>query len=415
MSMTWPWALAALLAFPLLLAYRWWLRRRRRREAVRVSSITLIRAALPGRSLWRRRVPLWLFAAGLVVLAGGAARPQASVPVPSNSAAILLAIDVSASMCSTDVKPNRLSAAQEAARTFVKELDDGTRIGLVTFSAIAGLLVEPTDDKDELLAAIDDLKTSRGTAIGQAILTSVDAIAEFNPSVPPTGVEVPPATGDGDDFEPDTIVVLTDGRNTQGVDPVTAANEAAARRLRVYTIGFGSTEPAPSICTREQISGDAAFRGDGMGGPFGGFGGRGRYMQADEGTLTEVADLTGGEFFKAEDTDSLTEVLLDLPDSITLQRENVEITAWFALVGALLVLAGLGLAQWWQRAVVPPPPAMAGTAPPPPAGPSPPQAPPIRADSTVWAAASPTPVEPPPRVEPPSPVDPPDTTVWKRG
>ncbi|GFJ76205.1 VWA domain-containing protein [Phytohabitans houttuyneae] len=371
---------------PLLLGYRWWLRRRRRRETVRVSSVTLIRAALPGRSLWRRRIPIWLFAAGLVVLAGGATRPQASVPVPSNSASILLAMDVSASMCSTDVEPNRLSAAQEAARAFVKDLDEGTRIGLVTFSAIAGLLVEPTSDKDVLLAAIDDLKTSRGTAIGQAILTSVDAISEINPDVPPTGVEVPPATGDTGEYQPDTIVVLTDGRNTQGVDPVTAAAEAAARRLRVYTIGFGSTEPAPSICTREQISGDAAFRGD-ANGPFGGFGGRGRYMQADEGTLTEVAELTGGEFYKAEDTDALTEVLLDLPSSIVLQREDVEITAWFALAGALLVLTGLGLAQWWQRAVVAVPPAPPATAAPEPS-PSPPPAapppPPPGRDDTVW-------------------------------
>src|ERR671916_3469985 len=102
MSMTWPWALVALLAFPMLLGFRWWTRRRRRRETVRVSSVALIRAALPGRSLWRRRIPLWLFAAGLVVLAAGAARPQASVPVPSNSATILLAMDVSASMCATD-------------------------------------------------------------------------------------------------------------------------------------------------------------------------------------------------------------------------------------------------------------------------------------------------------------------------
>ncbi|MFD0743809.1 VWA domain-containing protein [Phytohabitans flavus] len=355
---------------------------RRRRETVRVSNITLIRAALPGRSLWRRRIPIWLFAAGLVVLAGGAARPQASVPVPSNSASILLAMDVSASMCSTDVPPNRLSAAQEAARTFVEELDDGTRIGLVTFSAIAGLLVEPTTDKDVLLAAIADLKTSRGTAIGQAILTSVDAISEINPDVPPTGVEAPPPAGDSGEYEPETIVVLTDGRNTQGVDPITAASEAAARKVRVYTIGFGSSEPAPSVCSREQISGDAAFRGDGMG-PFGGFGRGGRYQQIGEDTLTEVADMTGGEYFQAENADALTEVLLDLPSSITLQRENVEITAWFALVGALLVLGGLGLAQWWQRPVVVPP------------------------------ALAPSPPAPPP--PPPPSETPPDNTVWKRG
>src|SRR4029453_1768280 len=140
MSLSWPWALVALVAFPLLLGLRWWMRWRRRREAVRMSSVALIRNALPGRSLWRRRIPLWLFAAGLIVLATGAARPQASVPVPTNSASILLAIDVSASMCSTDVAPNRLTAAQDAARGFIEAQEDGSRIGLVTFSGIAGLL-----------------------------------------------------------------------------------------------------------------------------------------------------------------------------------------------------------------------------------------------------------------------------------
>jgi Ca-activated chloride channel family protein len=354
MSLNWPWALIALLAFPLLLGFRWWTRRRRRRETVRMSSVALIRAALPGRSLWRRRIPLWLFAAGLIVLATGAARPQASVPVPSNAASILLAMDVSGSMCSTDVAPNRLTVAQEAAREFVKAQEEGTRVGLVTFSGTAGLLVEPTDDKDALLEAIDGLRTGRGTAIGLAILAAVDAIAESNPDVAPTGVDVPagpdgatpPADGE---FQPDTIVVLTDGRNTQGVDPITAAAEAAARRLRVYTIGFGTTQPSPMVCAPNQISGDVAFRGDRMGPP-GGFG-RGRYQQIDEETLTTVAEMTGGEYFQAEDAEALTGVLLDLPSSIVLQRENVEITVWFAIAGALLVLVAVGLAQWWNRSV----------------------------------------------------------------
>jgi Ca-activated chloride channel family protein len=351
MSFTWPWALVALLAFPLLLAFRWWIRRRRRREALRLPSVTLIRTALPGRSLWRRRIPLWLFAFGLIVLATGAARPQASVPVASNSATILLAIDVSASMCATDVQPNRLTAAQQAAREFVEAQEDGSRMGLVTFAGIAGVLVQPTTDKQALLGAIDSLRTSRGTAIGLSILTSLDAIAEINPDVPPTGVDVPPADSTPDEFQPDTIVVLTDGRNTHGVDPVTAATEAAARRVRVYTIGFGTTQPAPMVCPPHQISGDAAFRGDGRG--FGGGGGgRGGFnLQIDEDTLTEVATLTGGEYFRAEDAEALSEVLLDLPDSIVLQREDMEITAWFALAGAILVMVGVGLSQWWNRAV----------------------------------------------------------------
>jgi Ca-activated chloride channel homolog len=345
MTLSWPWALVALLAFPLLLGYRWWMRRRRRREAVRLSSVTLIRAALPGRSLWRRRIPLWLFAAGLVVLATGAARPQASVPVPTNSASILLAMDVSASMCSTDVEPNRLTAAQEAARAFVEAHDGRSRIGLVTFSGIAGLLVEPTTDKKELLAAIDTLRTARGTAIGLAILAAVDAIAEINPNVPPTGVTMADDGAASGNYQPDTIVVLTDGRNTRGVDPVTAATEAAARGVRVYTIGFGTAEPAPMVCTPDQISGDAAFRGDGRGGGFRG----GRYQVIDEETLTKVAEMTGGEYFKAEDAEELNDVMTDLPGSLSLQQQDVEITVWFALAGALLVLVAVGLAQWWNR------------------------------------------------------------------
>jgi Ca-activated chloride channel homolog len=364
MSLNWPWALAALLAFPLLLGFRWWTRRRRRRRAVRLSSIVLIRAALPGRSLWRRRIPLWLFAAGLVVLAIGAARPQASVPVPLNSTTIMLAIDSSGSMCSTDVAPNRLTAAQQAAREFVRAQDDGTRIGLVTFSAIAGLLVEPTTDREAVLAAIDTIRTARGTAIGLAILASVDAIAEINPDVPQTGVEMPGDNGSSvsGPYQPDTIVVLTDGRNTQGVEPVTAAAEAAARRLRVFTIGFGTTEPSRMVCSRDQISGDAGLRPDGS--RIGGFGGGGRrYQRIDEETLTQVAEMTGGEYFQAENAEALSQVLRDLPTTIALEQRDTEITMWFALAGAVLILVAVGLSQWWNRArpfPANPPPAVRG-------------------------------------------------------
>ncbi len=346
MSLSWPWALVALLAVPLLLVARWWLNRRRKRSGITVSSVALIRAALPGRTSWRRRIPVYLFLAGLVALAGGLARPQASVAVPTNNTSILLAIDVSGSMCSTDIAPNRFAVASDAAREFVKAQDDGTRIGLVAFSGIAGLLVAPTTDKDVLLDAIDTLKTARGTAIGQAILTSIDAIAETNPDVAATGVDLgdvaPNALGD---YEPDTIVVLTDGANSTGVDPVTAAEQAAARRLRVYTIGFGTTQPAPMVCTADQVSGSSPF-GQGPRGP----GGGGRNQQIDEQALTDVADLTGGRYFRAEDADQLADVLTDLPREIGLHKEDVEITVWFVLAGVLLAFTGAGLALWWNRA-----------------------------------------------------------------
>jgi Ca-activated chloride channel family protein len=316
---------------------------------VTVSSVALIRAALPGRSAWRRRIPVYLFLTGLVALAGGLARPQARVAVSSNNTSILLAIDVSGSMCSTDVEPNRLTAAVTAAREFVKGQSDGTKIGLVAFSGIAGLLVTPTTDKDKLLDAIDTLKTARGTAIGQAILTSIDAIAEMNPDVAETGADLGDvAPNTGGDYEPDTIVVLTDGSNTTGVDPVTAAEEAAARRVRVFTIGFGTTQPSPMVCTADQVSGDSFMSGGFPGGGFGG-GGRGRVQEIDEDALTKVADLTGGQYFKAQDADELNGVLGDLPKEIGLHKENVEISFWFVLAGVVLVFTGLGLALWWSQ------------------------------------------------------------------
>ncbi|GAA0896165.1 VWA domain-containing protein [Virgisporangium aurantiacum] len=355
MSLTWPWALTAVLVVPLLFLVRWWLNRRRRRVAVRLSSVALIQAALPGRTLWRRKIPIILFVAGLLVLGAGVARPQVSAAVPTSSTSILLTMDVSNSMCSTDVEPNRLTAASEAARRFIRKQDDGTKIGLVAFSGIAGLLVKPTEDRDELLAAVDGLKTARGTAIGLGILTSLDAIAETNPDVPPTGVELP-AVAAASDFEADTIVVLTDGANTQGVDPVTAAEQAAARHIRVYTIGFGTTNPAQMVCTPDQLAGGGdAFRGDGrgFGGPgFGGGGGGGRrYQQLDEEALTKVAEVTGGEYYRAESSEKLVQVLTNLPNRITLQKQDIEVTVWFTLVGALLVFVGLGLSMWWNRPV----------------------------------------------------------------
>jgi Ca-activated chloride channel homolog len=344
MSFSWPWALTALLAVPLLLALRWWFNRRRKRSAVTVSSVALIRAALPGRTSWKRRIPAALFVLALLALGGALARPQASVSVPSNSTSVLLAIDVSGSMCSTDIEPNRFTVATEAAKQFIQKQEDGTRIGLVAFSGIAGLLVAPTTDKDALLDAIGTLRTARGTAIGQAILTSIDAIAESNPRVAKTGVELDTPSQLGD-YEPDTIVVLTDGSNTTGVDPVTAAEQAAARRVRVYTIGFGTTEPAPMVCTADQIGGDSPFGGGrGWGGGRGG-----RNMEIDEQALTQVADTTGAKYFRAEDADQLVDVLTDLPREFTLRKQEVEITFWFVLGASVLVVGGVFLSLWWSR------------------------------------------------------------------
>ena len=182
MTFSWPWALVSLLIIPILCGTIWLLRRRRRRgAAVRVTSIALVRAALPARTRWTRLIPTLLLLLGFATLSVGAARPQATVPVASNSTTIMLAMDVSGSMCSTDVEPNRLTVAQKAAVSFIESQDGDTKIGLVVFAGVAGLQVPPTTDTDKLIEAINNVTTARGTAIGSAILTSIDGIAAIDP------------------------------------------------------------------------------------------------------------------------------------------------------------------------------------------------------------------------------------------
>ncbi|MFI7109749.1 VWA domain-containing protein [Nonomuraea sp. NPDC050227] len=344
MSLSWPWALLSALVIPLIFAIRWWAGRRRRRAVVRVTSIALVRAALPGRTRWTRRIPVALFVAGLALLAVGAARPQASVPVPMRSATILLALDTSLSMCSTDVDPNRLTAARKAAAGFIESQRGGPRIGLVTFAGTAGLLVPPTDDTDALIEALDGLAVARGTAIGQAMLTSIDAIAEVDPSVAATAA-TPPAAASG--YAGAAIVVLTDGANTHGVDPQRAAQEAASRRVRVFTIGFGTTKVVPMVCDNSQFDGRGF--GDWGGGSGGGFD-RGRNPRViDEPALRQIARTTGGSYHRAENADQLATALDALPGTFTVVRERVDTAAAFAGAGALLVAAALSLSLWWNR------------------------------------------------------------------
>jgi len=342
MSLSWPWALVSLLAIPLVIAAWWWTRHRRRRGAVRVTSIALVRASLPGRNRWRRIIPAALLLLGLAVLGVGAARPQATVPVPSSSGTIMLALDVSGSMCSTDVRPNRITAAENAASAFIRSEAGGPRIGLVEFAGTAGVLVPPTTDSAALLSALKSLSTSEGTAIGQGILTSLDAVAQVDPSVAPTGAR--PAGAHG--YAHDVIVLLTDGSNNVGVDPPTAARQAAARGVRVFTIGFGTTNPAPLVCSNSQFGGFGGFGGGPPGG--GGTGGR-NPLVADYGALRQVAGLTGGKFFRAQNADQLKTALGSLSGTFTTIREHLDIAAWFAGVGGLLIAAALALSLWWNR------------------------------------------------------------------
>jgi Ca-activated chloride channel family protein len=342
-SFSWPWALLALLILPLVLGAWWLARRTRKRATVRVTSIALVRMAVPGRSRWRRRIPAVLLAVGLAVLAVGAARPQATVPVPSSSATIMLAIDTSGSMCATDVTPNRLTAAEQSAGAFIKSQAGGPRIGIVDFSGTAAVLVPPTTNTQQLVSALGGLVAGGATAIGEAVLTSLGAIAQVDPAVAPTGATVKRNLGAG--YADDVIVVLTDGSNNRGVSPPAAAQEAAARGVRVFTIGYGTDNPTTLTCDATQFGG---FGGGGFGG---GGGGEGNPFQADYPALMQVSKATGGTFYRAQDANELSRALATLPAAFTIVHKQVDIAAAFAALGGLLIAAAVALSLWWNRGV----------------------------------------------------------------
>jgi Ca-activated chloride channel family protein len=230
------------------------------------------------------------------------------------------------------------------------------RMGLVVFSGFAELAVPPTTERSELMSTIDTVTTGRGTAIGGAILKGLDAIAEVNPAVQPVGdvfaLDDTPSPGSGsalrrsEDYVADIIVLLTDGRNTRGIEPLDAVPAAIERRVRVYTIGFGTTEPAELSCTREQLGGRVFGGGFGGGAGFGGGFGGARF--ADTPTLMAIAEQTGGTYHAAEDADQLREVFAELPKEVATQRQPTEITWMLAALGAILGAAAVAASIRWS-------------------------------------------------------------------
>jgi Ca-activated chloride channel family protein len=237
MDLLWPGFLLLLGLIPLSVAVYIWMLRRRRRFAVRYSSLALVRQALPDQSRWRRHLPFALFLLALVSLVIALGRPVANVSVPAGRATIILAMDVSRSMCATDIPPNRLEAAKDAALSFIQRQKSSTQIGIVVFAGFAELVQPPTTDQEVLQDAVESLTTARRTAIGSAILKSLDAIAEINPSVAPsvTGtspqVELTPIPEGV--YMPDIVVLLTDGASNRGPWPLDAAQQAVDRGVRV--------------------------------------------------------------------------------------------------------------------------------------------------------------------------------------
>lgn len=340
MFFQWPQYLWLLLALPLLPAAYLWLLRRRGKVAVRISSLSTVQAAVAGRQ-WRRHVPPVLLLVALLFALLAAARPVASVSLPWARSTVMLAIDVSLSMRVSDVKPNRMVAAQDAAKVFLRDLPRQIEVGLVTFAGSSQVAQAATLDRDVLVAAIDGFQMQRGTAIGSAIVLALAELfpdhgiqlSDLAPGSKPQGrslddkarpppkeiTPVPPAS-----YTSAAIILLSDGRRTTGVDTLVAAKMAADRGVRVDVVGLGT------------VDGESSF-GEGLA----------IYLKLDEPTLREVARITGGQYHHAGTAEKLREVYQNLGTRMQVHKRETEVTALMALAAALLAIAAGVLSMLW--------------------------------------------------------------------
>lgn len=352
MTYLWPEMLLLLLAVPLLVAAYVLLLRRKKKSALRYASVDLMKVALGPAQRLRRHVPPLLFLVAVIAMIFAIARPSAVVTLPSQQQTIMLAMDVSLSMGAKDVDPDRLTAAQVAARSFVEEYPGDTRIGIVAFGATASLVQTPTRNREDLLAAIDRFQLQRGTATGSALYVALatlfpDAGIDLESLVfkggltrygaPTARPEVRPTTPEAKAFKPvapgsytsAVIILLSDGRRTTGPDPLEAAKMAADRGVKVYTVGFGTKEGATI-----------------------GFEGWSVFVRLDEETLQGIAQITRGEYFHAGTATDLKKVYESLNTRLVLERQETEVTFLFAAAAAALLFAsGLLSLLWFNRTV----------------------------------------------------------------
>lgn len=349
MDLLWPGSLILLGLVPILIGIYIWILRRRRRFVVRYSSLALVRAALPQPAQWRRHLPFAIFLSALSALVVAMARPVSIVSVPTGQTTIMLTIDVSRSMCATDIPPNRLLAAEAAALSFIQSQRPNTQIGIVAFAGFAELVQPPTTDQELLQDAIESLLTARRTAIGSGILKALDTIAEFDGSVAPTtrpNSTIKPTPVPKGAYAPAIIVVLTDGVSNAGPHPIEAAHQAADRGVRVYTIGFGTASGSAFAPNCGLQNND--FNGQFGGGGGSGLGGGGFRRGIDEVTLKEVSDLTGGEYYSAMSASELQTVFENLPTNLITKHETTEVSVAFTAIGACLAALAVGLALLWH-------------------------------------------------------------------
>jgi Ca-activated chloride channel family protein len=338
MTFLWPEMLWFYLALPLLVGAYLLVLRRKKKFALRYASLDLVKEAMGKGVGFRRHIPPALFLLSLAIMIAAIARPTAVVTLPSQHETVILAMDVSGSMRATDVEPNRLVAAQVAAKSFIAEQPENVRIGIVAFAGTATVAQAPTRNKDELTAAIDRFQLQRATAIGSAILVSLATIfpnsgidiATFGteqkgqkPSAT-TPKPVPPGS-----YNSAVIILLTDGQRTTGPDSVAAARLAAERGVRIYTVGIGTPE-----------------------GKVVGFEGWSMHVRLDEETLKTIADVTRGEYFYAGNAPDLKKVYQGLNAKLVMETKKTEITALFAAAAAVVVVLSALLSLLWFNRIL---------------------------------------------------------------
>ncbi|MGY1773933.1 VWA domain-containing protein [Blastococcus sp. SYSU D00813] len=297
--------LLGLLAVAALVALYVVLQLRRKKYAARFTNVALLGSLVPRRPGWKRHVAFGLVALALGVLIVSLAQPSTEVRVPRERATVVMAVDVSMSMEATDIEPNRFEAMQVAAKEFVDVLPEQINLGLVAFSGTATTLVTPTTDRGQVRAAIDNLELSEATAIGEAIFTSLTAIANFQT-----------ALGETEEDVPARVVLLSDGTNTVGRSTTQAIDSALDAGVPVSTIAFGTDYGTV------EIEGEAVP------------------VPVDRAALEDIAEETGGSYSEAASASELEEVYSDLGSQIGYTTEPQDVSYWFVRGGVLLALLG---------------------------------------------------------------------------
>jgi Ca-activated chloride channel family protein len=327
------WLLVAL-AVPLLLGAQWAIQKRRMRYAISYSNTSVL-ASVATKSSWRRGVPVALFALAWLVLALGMAKPQAEVAIPRDEATIILAVDVSGSMAAEDVTPDRMTAAKAAASSFINKLPGRFRIAVVSFSDVPDVLAQPTTDRSSTLDALASLEAEGGTAMGQAIIQSIELVEDDRerlalptPSITPSQ-DASPSPAPDERERVSAVLLLSDGYNTTGVSPLAAAGQARARDVPVYSIALGTPEGVVTV--PDQFGNQRLLP-----------------VPPDYQTLETIASTTDGEYFEAPTDEDLQSVYASLGERIGYTTRPDEVTYAFAGLGALLLLLAAATSILWR-------------------------------------------------------------------